>query len=266
MNLIDLSCHFLDETDCGPSSFTESVTLCRTAHDEGVQTMVLTPLWKAGCVDPPLSLERCQEKIARIKTEVGENLDLKLGFVLQFSSELPGLLDQYGSLLALGGRNHLLVSLPANKIPTEAEDVWSAISKRGFVVIVSQPECRPALRRQPERLRSWISNGVKLQLNAASITGRYGREVKRAALDYLENYQDSVLVASNAHAGNGDAAHLKQAGAELSKIFGDPRARKYVSELPATIVGDRESANSNSARNTPPQYSLLRAFGASNGR
>ena len=222
--------------------------------------MVLTPQWKAGCFEPPLTLERCQGKIARLKAEVDLQLDLKLGFVLQFSSELPRLLDQYGSLLALAGRNHLLVSLPANKIPTDAEDVWSAISKRGFLVIVSQPECRPALRRQPERLRSWIANGVKLQLNAASVTGRYGREVKRAVLDYLENYQDSVLVASNAHAGNGDAAYLKEAGAELSKIFGDHRARKYLSELPAAIVGERETANGNSARNTGRRHSVLRSF------
>ena len=260
MNLIDLSCHFLDETDCGPASFAESLTLCRTACDEGVQTMVLTPQWKAESVQPPLSLERCQEKIEQLKREVDATIDLKLGFVMQFSSELPKLLDQYGSLLALAGKNHVLVSLPANKIPTTAADVWSDIAKRGFVVIVSQPECRPALRRQPERLRFWISNGVKLQINAASVTGRHGREVKRAALDYLEQYHDSVLVASNAHAGNGDVAYLKEAGAELSKIFGEQRARKYLSELPAAIVGDRESANGNSARNTARPYSLLRAF------
>ena len=263
MNLIDLSCHFLDETDCGPASFAESLTLCRTAHDEGVQTMVLTPQWKAESAQPPLSLERCQEKIEQLKREVDANIDLKLGFVLQFSSELPKLLDQYGSLLALASKNHLLVSLPANKIPTTAEDVWSAIAKRGFVVIVSQPECRPALRRQPERLRFWISNGVKLQLNAASVTGRHGREVKRVALDYLEQYQDSVLIASNAHAGNGDAAYLKEAGAELSKIFGEQRAKKYLSELPAAIVGDSESTNGNSARTAARPYSLLRAFSSS---
>jgi protein-tyrosine phosphatase len=260
MNLIDLSCHFLDETDCGPASFAESLTLCRTARDEGVQTMVLTPQWKAESVQPPLSLERCQEKIEQLKREVDATIDLKLGFVLQFSSELPKLLDQYGNLLALAGKNHLLISLPANKIPTTADDVWSAIAKRGFVVIVSQPECRPALRRQPERLRFWISNGVKLQINAASVTGRHGREVKRAALDYLEQYHDSVLVASNAHAGNGDVAYLKEAGAELSKIFGEQRARKYLSELPAAIVGDRESANGNTLRKAAGQFSLLRAF------
>jgi tyrosine-protein phosphatase YwqE len=67
MNLIDLSCHFLDETDCGPDSFAESVKLCREAGAEGVRTMVLTPRWQADRRQPPLSPDRCEEKIARLK-------------------------------------------------------------------------------------------------------------------------------------------------------------------------------------------------------
>ena len=262
MNLIDLSCHFLDETDCGPASFGESVELCRAAYDEGVRTMVLTPRWKADSGQPPLPPDRCEEKIGRLKKEVGEAIDLKLGFLIQFSAELPDLVDRFGSLLALGGRKHLLVSLPANVIPPGAEHIWSALSKRGYVVIVSQPECRPALRRQPERIRSWISGGMKLQINAASVIGRHGREVKRAALEYLETYDDNVLVASNAHAGNGDVAYLKEAGEELCRTLGDLRAKKCLSELPAAIVGEPKPTNSKGARETARQFSFLRAFGS----
>ena len=58
--------------------------------------------------------------------------------MFQFSKKLPELADRYGSLLALGGKKHLLVSLPANVIPGTPRKVWSALS-RGFVVIVSQP-------------------------------------------------------------------------------------------------------------------------------
>src|SRR5437867_1504916 len=98
MNLVDLSCHFLDETDCGPVSFAESLDLCRAACAEGVRMLVLTPRWKADDQQPPLALDRCHEKIERLKNEVGVALDLKLGFVLQFSTELPSLVDRYGNL------------------------------------------------------------------------------------------------------------------------------------------------------------------------
>jgi hypothetical protein len=85
-------------------------------------------------------------------------------------------------------------------------------------------------------------------------------EVKRAAIEYLQNHEDSVLVASNAHAGNGDVAYLKEAGAELSRTFGDYRAKKYVSELPAAIVGEEEMTNGKVARKSAGQFSLRRAF------
>jgi protein-tyrosine phosphatase len=260
MNLIDVSCHFLDETVCGPNSFAQSLELCRAAHDEGVRTIVMTPHWQADCTQPPLALERCQEKIEQLKLAIDRELNVKLGFVMQFSTELPNLIDRFGNSLALGGSNHLLVSLPANKIPTAVEDVWSSLSEKRFVVIVSQPECRPALRRQPERVRSWIANGVKIQINAASVIGHHGREVKRSAMEYLEQYEDSVLVASNAHAGNGDVAYLKEAGTELGKIFGDRRARKYLSELPAAIIGEQLTAKGNPLGKTVRHPSLLRAF------
>jgi protein-tyrosine phosphatase len=179
---------------------------------------------------------------------------------LQFSPELPALVDRYGSALAIAGKNHLLVSLPANNIPTTAEKVWAELLRKQFRIIISQPESRPALRRQPETIRSWVEKGIKLQISAASVLGWHGREVRRYAHDYLERYSDRMLIASNGHAGNGDAGALKQAREELTKVFGDRQARQWLRETPAAILGREAISQAAGARTFAQRFSFLRSF------
>lgn len=258
--MIDLTCHFLTGPDCGPVTFEESQSLCRAACDNEVRGFVFTPRWKADRQDPPLPLETCNEEIERLRAVLAPDIDLRLGFELQFSSELPALVDQYGGALALAGKRHLLISLPANTIPGNAGNVWSELLGRQFRIIISQPESRPALRRHPETIRSWIEKGIKLQINAASILGWHGRECRKVAFSYLESYVESSLVASNGHAGNGDAGAMKQAREELTKIFGERRARKWLHDLPAEILGSNVRAHAAVARPFAQRFSFLRHF------
>ena len=258
--MIDLSCHFLNGPSCGPASFAESVELCGAAVANGVRTFVFTPRWKTESSEPPVPLIACEEQIERLRAVLAPNIDLRLGFELQFSPELPALVDRYGHALAIAGKHHLLVSLPANNIPSTAERVWAELLRKQFRIIISQPESRPALRRQPEIIRSWIEKGIKLQISAASVLGWHGREVRRFAHDYLERYSDNVLVASNGHAGNGDAGALKQAREELTKTFGEAQTRKWLREIPATILGKSEMSQAATARTFAQRFSFLRTL------
>lgn len=258
--MIDLSCHFLTGTECGPPSFAESLDLCRVAFDNGVSTFVFTPRWHPGCASPPASFDQCEKEITRLRKSLKPGIELRLGFVLPFSSELPALVDRYGRELALGGKKHLLISLPANQIPPQAAKVWAALKRRGFTPVISQPASRPALRRHPEILDAWVADGVKLQIRAASVLGLLGREVRRCALGYLERYPNSTFIASNGHAGNGDASVLKDAREELVRTFGEVQARKWLSETPATILGRTETARPAKPTTFAQRFSFLRTL------
>jgi protein-tyrosine phosphatase len=259
MPLVDLSSHFLDGMSCGPESFADSLKMCRSAAAEGVQTVVATPRWAAGSTEPPLPLTECRRKIERLQAELGSTLSLKLGFTLQFSPQLPSLVDRYGATLALGGKRHLLVSLPALNIPAEAEQVWRALADRGLSTIIAQPECSPVLRKHPTLLAHWIAEGLKLQINAASVAGAYGREIRRYAINLLRTHETGCFVASNA-CGNGAALpSLKRAQQELRSELGDRRASRFVRDLPAAIIEDEPGADKSSKK--PARWSsLLRAF------
>src|SRR5688572_23198151 len=109
--MIDLRSHILDGTPCGPASFAESLEMCRTAVEDGVKIIVATPRWEVGDTEPPLPFEECRRKLNCLEMEMQGALSFKLGFGLQFSLELPRLVERHGSMLTLAGKRHLLISL-----------------------------------------------------------------------------------------------------------------------------------------------------------
>jgi len=239
--MIDLRCHILDGTECGPESFAASVAMGRTAIAEGVRTIVATPRWAAGRDEPPLPFADCRRKLARLETELGGALSMKLGFELQFSSQLPALVERYGSLLALAGKTHLLISLPSLHVPAKVEEVWQDLGRNGFAVIVAQPECSAVLRRDPARINGWVTSGVTLQLDAASVAGAHGRDVHRFAIDCLGQYEGHAVVASNARGTDAQRNSLGKARAELLNRMGARPTDRFMRETPKAIINDERA-------------------------
>lgn len=237
--MIDLRCHVLDGSPCGPESFAKSVEMCHSAQANGVSLVVATLRWEAGRAEPPLPFEECRSKLDRLESELSGALSLRLGFAFRFSSQLPALVERYGSRLALGGKRHLLVSMPALNIPAEAEEVWDALGRAGFSVVIAHPECSPALRREPERLVKWVGRGFFLQIDVASVSGVYGREVRRFALSCLRDHGGSTVLATNWSGPGRDGHSLARAKAEVAKQVGERSAATCVYGTPSLIIGDK---------------------------
>ena len=241
--MIDIHCHLLDETGCGAQDFAESLAMCRQAASAGVRTIVAAPRWDEQADAPPLHFEECERKLERLRAELNGALILRLGFMLRFRADLPVLLARYGASLALGGGRHVLVSLPSVQTPREAEDVWENIWRQGYGVVVSRPECSPALRREPSRLGQWVAGGVKLQLDAASLTGAHGRAVQGFALRCVREYMGSVMVASNARdAHSGALARMALAREALVKNNGARSAQLLFNETPSSLINSATDA------------------------
>lgn len=259
--MIDIRSHILDGTPCGPGSFAESLEMCRAAVADGVKTVVATPRWEAGRAEPPLAFDECLRKLKRLEGETRGVLSLKLGFALQFSQDLPALVSRYGAELALAGKRHLLISLPSVEVPSEAEAVWGALSRAGFSVVLSHPECNTVLRRDTARLARWVSEGLTVQIDAASISGTHGREVRRFALECLREFDGRVVVASNSRRSADQKSSLGNAKAELVGSVGARLALRLTRETPAALID--EGAVRGEVRGSRPRglASLFRSMG-----
>lgn len=220
--------------------------MAQRALAEGVQTVVATPRWAAGHSEPPLPFADCQHKVARLEAALSGALSIKLGFELQFSPQLPGLVARYGSMLTLGGKRHLLISLPAVRVPAEVEMVWREINRQGFSIIVAHPECNAWLRRDPVRLDRWVDDGITLQISAGSVAGAHGREVRRFALECLRQYEAHAVVASNARDADAQKDLLSRARTELNGQLGERPTAAFMCETPTAIINDQRAQVANS--------------------
>lgn len=254
--MIDLHCHLLDGAGCGSNTFEESLAMCRLAAAGGVRTIVATPRWEVNSNEPPLPISECQQKLDKLREEMGDTLSIRLGFLLKFRSGLDALMEQYGASITLGGGRCALVALPALRVPEDAEAVWKKLGERGFSVLLAHPECSPALRRDAQLLAGWVKQGLLLQLDAASIVGSHGREAQRFAWRCIQEFPDSVVIASSAQSANPNAATLGQAREQLIKKNGIRRVDRLVNAVPAAII----SNNHQRSTNDKPGPSRLRSF------
>lgn len=255
--MIDLRCQLFDGTVCGAEDFAAAVSMCRRAIEEGVRTIVATERWDAVQDELPRASDEYQNRLERLRLETGSVLTFKRGFLLRFHTQLPLILERCGTTLTLGGGRHVLVSLPALKTPDETEEVWEQLRLMGFRVVLAGAECSPALRRNPERLEQWLASGLKLQLNAASITGRHGRQAQSFAFHCAREYRSQTVVASNARACDSHSPSLGLARELLTRQLGRRWTHALFEELPSAIL---EPLTDESAQKRKPreQSGLLR--------
>lgn len=268
--MIDLRCHILDVTGCGPETFEESLEMCRLAAHEGASALVAAARWpshavREGRTSETALLEKCERRLARLRSAAPDNLKLIQGFVLAFSEDLPAQVEKHGAQLSIGGGRSLLITLPALDLPESVEEVWAKLGRMGYEIIVARPECSPTLRRDHRRLARWVErHGALLQMDAASVTGGHGREAQRFAFKLLETYasRSRVLVASNARDAGERRPSLRAAMEEVRRKIGSERARQIAQELPARIVGLEEDPAPRSAVSRAWATTLLRPFAA----
>jgi protein-tyrosine phosphatase len=136
----------------------------------------------------------------------------------------------------IGNTKYLLIELNDFSIPPNYQQMLFRMrSELGITPILTHPERHPILQAKPEQVLRWIEYGCLIQVTANSLTGRWGRRAKSAALWLLKKGAIHVL-ATDAH----DTAHRPPILSEALKIataeIGRGPASALVNENPAAIA------------------------------
>jgi len=175
-------------------------------------------------------------RAARIPVEVLPGGELALDMVWRLrQSELE--------LIAQGpaGRRWLLLEAPFDGLDESYTAAADELRERGFAVVVAHPERAVSTSATDAVIANELSEGSVLQLNAWSITGRYGDATRAVALRLLRSTPDAVL-ASDAH-GPHRPPSLQAALDEVAAL-GEPN--------PARFAGLRTRALLNRGLELPP--------------
>jgi protein-tyrosine phosphatase len=182
--VIDLHCHILFGLDDGPADLDATMELARAAAGTGTRTIVATPHIRD---DHPFDIGMIAVRTKEVNEALRrERIDLEVvpgGEVAL--SKVPEMDDEGLRTVTLGGGPYLLVESPYTHATDLLERELFELQLRGFRVLLAHPERSPSFQSDAKRLARLVERGFACSVTAASLTGRFGRTVRRFSIHML---------------------------------------------------------------------------------
>ena len=260
--LVDLHSHVLPQVDDGAASLEMALEMLRHGLEEGIAAALLTPH-----IEPEDGAEKealHRERFAAFKEEVERAelpVELHLGAELAFRFGLAEIAGWPSGTLAETGQ-YALVDLPFGPLPTGMEQGFFELRTAGFKPILAHPERYRNLVREPERLQRLRQQDLLFQVNAGSLTGRFGRRAQQTA-EMLLARGWVEFVASDGHDLEKRPFSLAAAYARVQTLCSEAAARRLFCENPRRVIrGEPVEAAPISTRQKRRRPGLLqRLFG-----
>lgn len=182
--MIDIHTHILPQVDDGPSDWEDSLALIHQGIKDGIRGAVCTS-HVLNRLDDDLEgkfLYRFDQLKNMVEKE-GLDFSLWLGSELHILSEF----DPLSKVATINGnKKYLMIEFPMNEIPGDSDDKLFKLTLDGFVPILVHPERNARILFRPEKLFEYVKRGLLVQMNAGSITGVFGRPVKKLATEMID--------------------------------------------------------------------------------
>jgi protein-tyrosine phosphatase len=190
LNLVDFHNHVIPGVDDGAQDVAESAHALRALSEHGVSHIVATPHVDGSLTVRPDALRRRLAEIDAgwssledVVTGQFPDLAVYRGAEVMLDTPEPDLGD---ARLRLAGGTFVLVEYPFMFVPPHSSGVIRYIVAAGVTPIVAHPERYAGMTPGSSLPSQWRTAGALLQVNAGSLTGRYGPQVKQNALALLE--------------------------------------------------------------------------------
>ena len=224
---VDAHCHVLPEVDDGAQSMNETRQMLQMAYDEGIRYIIATPHHhpRRGKASPR-QLRR-QLKLVREEAEkISEKLRVYLGTEVYFGQDVPDKLKEE-KILTMNRTRYVLVEFsPIDSFDYICQGIQQ-IQMKGFEVILAHIERYRSMREDIGRAEHLADMGVRIQVNAGSITGQSGWKIKR----YIKQLMDRDLVfcvGTDAHDPKSRPPQMKKAAEYVKKKYGEEYVRRII--------------------------------------
>lgn len=238
--MIDLHGHYLPWVGDGAGSLDEALLMLRMAEADGVRFAVLTP-----SVDPrrsPVSRSELEKKFAAFAQLVhrrGIDVQLRLGAELVHGPGAIEIIDRR-ELPFIGeweGRQVALLRWAEDFIPIGAISVTQDMLARGVLPMLAHPERNPGVVRAPSTLELFLCDGCLVQVDAGSVLGWHGPEVRDTAFRLIEAGMATVLASAATDTGSRPPM-LRAARDIVAQRFGEEIATRLVELNPSLVVAE----------------------------
>lgn len=239
--MIDVHSHILPGVDDGAKDMDMSIEMARMYLENGYEKVIATPHWieHAGTAN----MEENSEVLSSLQEALEQNnipLEVRLGNEFFIAPDLFRYVDG-GEGAAMSGSSYILIELPIREYPRYTESVLFDLQLKGYRPIIAHPERYEVFREDPNKLRELIKKGIYTQMNFHSITGLYGKEVQKQAVEFLE-HGFIHMIGTDAHSSGRRSPDIGEAYSVLEELVGKEEAVELTKKRAEQMIEDRSIA------------------------
>jgi len=182
--LVDFHNHILPGIDDGSKSISQSIEMLNLYDELGIHQVLCSPhVYKDLYPNTPQSIGEAYKKL--LKTTANHAVEL-LGFTAEYMVDEFFLkeIKSHDKLLAFFNEN-VLIEIPFFAELNLLEETLFLLLNQSYQPILAHPE-RYATIKTIDQIKTLKQKGARMQLNALSLVGYYGKDVQEKSLDWLE--------------------------------------------------------------------------------
>ncbi|QGQ48279.1 tyrosine-protein phosphatase [Metabacillus sediminilitoris] len=234
--MIDIHSHILPGVDDGAQSIEDSIEMAKQAVNEGITKIIATPHHQNGkyvnkkqdIIDRVLELNSLFSN-KKIPLEVLPGQETRI-----FGELLENL--EKGEILTLNNLNYIFVELPSGHVPRYTEKLLFDVQLQGLTPVIVHPERNAEIMENPNKLLNLVKKGALTQVTAGSITGHFGKKIKKFSLDLIDANLTHFL-ASDAHNVSNRSFKIRESISEIEKEFGSQAVYYFQENAELLIKG-----------------------------
>ena len=227
MGYIDMHSHILPGMDDGSRSMGQTLRMLETAVSEGITTMMATPHNMPGKGCPPGSVVRRKvDELRRTVEQEGIPLEIVAGTEYYYREEVLDILDSEDAV-TLGNSDCVLVEFEPLAERNYIRNALRNILGLGYRPVIAHVERYAKLMEDTAVLGDMRKNGILVQVNAMSVTGDNGRQVKKDVRNLLKKGLVD-FVATDAHSDGRRAPYMEKCAEVLYRKCGTEYADRLL--------------------------------------
>ena len=191
--MIDFHSHIIHGIDDGAKNLDMSLEMLKIAESEGVEYICATPHFITEEFE--INRDEYMEKLDKlILASKEESLGIKIlpGLEIYMHPNLPKLYKEK-KIWGINDSEYLLIELPMGQFPIYTEDVFYELMLLGAKPILAHPERNLKIMKNHDLIVNLIQQGVLMQVNAGSLIGDYGKEVKKTSEEFVKRNMIHIL-------------------------------------------------------------------------
>ncbi len=218
INMYDFHSHIVYGVDDGAKDREMTIEMLKTAVESGTDKIIATPHYVRGRFQVPR--DEINAGVRELRALAKENnIGIKIyeGQEVYYSKNILSYYEE-GVINTIENTRYMLLEVPIRSFDIEEVlDTLYELQLKGIVIILAHPERYRDFIKEPSLINRFIAEGFLFQLNMGSITGGFGKDVKRTAEIFVKHRVYSV-VGSDAHRAEVRTTDMRNGIIELEKI------------------------------------------------